>query len=119
VVEQRGEAANDRQTQAHALFAMTLCGINLIELVEYPLAFRRRYAYAGIADVNRNKGSAAAHTKDGSAALDISKSVRHQIEQDSLEQQRIAVDPGVGRDDAQAQTPGGSDFRKRGVDTRE
>jgi len=119
VVEQRGEAANDRQTQAHALFAMTLCGVNLIELVEYPLAFRRRYAYAGIADLDRKKGSAAAHAEDGTAALGISNSVRHQIEQDPLEQQRIAVDPGLGRNDAQAQTPGGSDLCKRGVDTRE
>jgi hypothetical protein len=118
-LEQRGEAANDRQTQAHALFAVTLCGVNLIELVEYALAFRRRYAYAGIADVDRKRGSAAAHAEDGTAALGISNSVRHQIEQDPLEQQRIAVDPGMGRNDTQAQTPNGRCFRKGGVDTRE
>src|ERR1700686_4753047 len=41
VVEQRGEVANDRQTQSHALFGPTFCGVNLTELVEYPLAFRR------------------------------------------------------------------------------
>src|SRR6202040_2628500 len=63
--EQRGEAANDRQTQAHALFTMTLCGVNLIELVEYPLALRRRYAYSGIVDLDRKKGSPAAHRAGG------------------------------------------------------
>src|ERR1700722_4414987 len=69
VVEKRREAANDRQAEAHALFAMTLCGVNLIELVEYVFAVRRGYAYAGIADVDRKKGSAAAHAEHGSAAL--------------------------------------------------
>ena len=75
----------------------------LVELAEDALALVLRNAGSAVAHVDAQLLAAAAAADHHAAPLRVAHRVGHEVEQDPLEQDRIARHPGVAADHAQAQ----------------
>jgi hypothetical protein len=93
VVEQRGEAAHDREPEAHARRAR-LVGPprHLVELVEHALAMLGRDADPAVDDLDRDARAAAPRADHDAAAARVAERVGDEVAQHALEKQRIRVD---------------------------
>ena len=103
MIKQAAQAVDDREPKAKAAATVLAGGRELVELTEDIALLILGNADAAVADFESQEAVTAATADHDSADRRITHGIRYQIEEDSLEQNEIAADPGAVRYDPQAQ----------------
>src|SRR5262245_44816103 len=103
MVEKTAQAVDDGKPEPEPSTAVSIGAAKPIELAEDAPPLVLGDAHAGVTDIEPQPVSAAPATNDHAAPVRIAHCVGSQVEQDALEQDDIAADPSLARNNPQTQ----------------
>src|SRR5262245_64633679 len=103
MAEKAAQAVDNSESEPETAPTVSVGAGKPIELTEGAPPLVLGDADAGVADVEPQSVSAAPTADDDAASVRIAHCIGNQVEQDALEQDDVAANPGLARHDAQMQ----------------